>query len=54
MENIQTGIWLDVADPQYSNIDSKRLIVKFDNGDIIRYDEEYPFAEVTHVLILPL
>lgn len=36
-----------------TDTDPKLVQCLFDNGDVIRYDEPFPFAVMTHVCFLP-
>lgn len=46
--------WIDIADGDlYKDIDSRRLVAKFSNGECKMYNDNWPMEFVTHVLILP-
>ena len=50
--------WFEIGTPEASAILLKEqikgiILVAFDNGEYRRYDEEYPFAEATHVMYVP-
>lgn len=43
----------EVLSEKFNTIDHNLIMLLFDNGDILRYNEEHPFAEITHVHFLP-
>ncbi len=52
---VKTGVWLDAESKDYANIDASRLVVKFEDGSTIMYNQDnWPKLIVTHILILPL
>lgn len=42
----------DLSD-RIQGMSSDRIFCLFDNGEVCRYDEAFPFAEVTHMFVLP-
>jgi len=39
--------------PEFNTIDSRRLMIKCDDGNVYRFDEDYGMNIVTHFLFLP-
>ena len=38
---------------QFNEYPSELIMCQFDNGSVLRYDEDHPFAALTHVFFLP-
>lgn len=50
-------VWLDINDASAKEtlraISMDRIMVKFENGDVLRYMEKWPPLIVTHFFVLP-
>lgn len=52
----QDNEWIEfknVDKNKFNHYNENLIICKFDNGDVLRFNEEHDFALLTHVLFVP-